>query len=363
MLESDFIGCIDRCIEEDLPFALYRLPKSREVVLLLSQSDVDVSGFDDLKDKGEGFVLHPFKYSNENPIYYIKADKVLSLSVDDIPYSDMVSEIKYEEAFQNPDLKDINREEYLIRIKSIVDRINKGELEKLVFSKTKTIGSYRKLDLRNLFFKMEENYKDAFVSLVNIPDAFSWCGASPEMLLGGDNSEWKTVALAGTQKYNGGDIDDIEWGEKEIKEQAFVCNHIEKNIVDAGFPFDKTDTKTVRAAGVVHIETEYNIKGDSREFWELVNVLHPTPAICGTPKEKALKLIEEFEENDRTYYSGFLGPVGIRSQRKLFVNLRCARWKDNEFSLFVGGGITGGSIPEKEWEETELKADTLIKLI
>ncbi len=359
MLASDFVNIIDKCINEDLPFALYRIPESSEVVLLLSRRDVEICDFEALRTKGAGFVLHPFKCSKDKPIFYINADVVLNIDINQLSNLDITLGVKCRDFFLE---NNIDKEEYIKRVEKIINSINKGILEKLVFAKTKTVNYYLKSDLRNLFFNIEQNDKAAFVYLINIPGMFSWCGASPEMLLVGDDTDWNTVALAGTQKYNAESVNDINWGEKEIKEQAFVCDYIENNIVKTGFPFSKKATKTVRAGGVVHIETKYNIKGKDIEFWELVSALHPTPAVCGIPKEKALELIEEIEEKDRFYYSGFLGPIGIRSQRNLFVNLRCAMWKDNELSLFVGGGITGESIPEREWDETELKAETLIKL-
>jgi len=198
---------------------------------------------------------------------------------------------------------------------------------------------------------------------VNIPGVFSWCGASPELLLNSENNILNTVALAGTQKYNEVNVSGFKWSNKDIEEQSFVCDYIEKEIRKAGFSFFKSEPVTVRAGEVVHIKTRYSIEGKKENFWDLVGMLHPTPAVCGTPMDKALNLIEEVETHDRSYYTGFLGPIDIQCERKLFVNLRCAKFSEGSLSLYVGGGITAQSLPEKEWEETELKADTLIKLL
>jgi isochorismate synthase len=91
----------------------------------------------------------------------------------------------------------------------------------------------------------------------------------------------------------------------------------------------------------------------------LLNELHPTPAVCGVPKDKALKIINELEANNRSFYTGYIGLVE-NNELELFVNLRCASVFKDSVSVFVGGGITTKSNPEKEWEETELKSKVII---
>jgi len=82
--------------------------------------------------------------------------------------------------------------------------------------------------------------------------------------------------------------------------------------------------------------------------------IHPTPAVCGFPKEKALDLIFDIEKHNREYYSGFMGTVNVENATNLFVNLRCMKILPEKLALFTGGGITGDSIPEKEWEQHDL---------
>ena len=91
--------------------------------------------------------------------------------------------------------------------------------------------------------------------------------------------------------------------------------------------------------------------------------LHPTPAVCGLPKNLADDFIRLKEKHERKYYTGYLGPWKLNQQVDLFVNLRCMEVTDDEFILYAGGGITAHSIPEKEWEETNQKAATLLAVI
>ena len=99
------------------------------------------------------------------------------------------------------------------------------------------------------------------------------------------------------------------------------------------------------------------------KLWDFVESLHPTPAVAGQPKEDAISFIRELEEHHREYYTGYLGPVGPRDTIDLFVNLRSVKITPGFLAMYVGGGITLESIPEDEWEETELKAASTLNII
>ena len=95
----------------------------------------------------------------------------------------------------------------------------------------------------------------------------------------------------------------------------------------------------------------------------MLELLHPTSAVCGMPKSQALQFITETETFDRSYYSGFLGPVNLAGSTDIFVNIRCMQLLPERAVLYSGAGITSESKPEKEWLETELKCDTLLNLV
>ena len=95
---------------------------------------------------------------------------------------------------------------------------------------------------------------------------------------------------------------------------------------------------------------------------ELLAALHPTAAVCGFPREKALALISTLEGHDRELYAGYMG---FRSAAKstYFVNLRCARVDQTAVELFVGAGITAQSVSKKEIDEIQSKTATIMRLI
>ena len=95
----------------------------------------------------------------------------------------------------------------------------------------------------------------------------------------------------------------------------------------------------------------------------MLALLHPTSAVCGLPKEPALQFILENEGFDRSYYSGFLGPVNSATGTHLYVNLRCMELLEKEAILYAGAGITAESNPEKEWQETQHKMQTMRRVL
>jgi isochorismate synthase len=93
---------------------------------------------------------------------------------------------------------------------------------------------------------------------------------------------------------------------------------------------------------------------------ELLLKLHPTPAVGGIPKNASLEFIKANEGYDREFYSGFLGPMDPKKGSRLYVNLRCLQLLEKDALLYAGAGITAGSNPESEWDETEHKLRTLL---
>ena len=100
--------------------------------------------------------------------------------------------------------------------------------------------------------------------------------------------------------------------------------------------------------------------------WEQTTIeLHPTPAVCGIPKDEAFEFIKEHEGYAREYYTGYLGMLSSDPDcsSALYVNLRCMKYADNKVTVYVGCGITAQSDPEMEWQETIDKCQTMFKIL
>jgi isochorismate synthase len=160
-------------------------------------------------------------------------------------------------------------------------------------------------------------------------------------------------------------ISEIVWQPKEIEEQKFVTDYIAEKLQNYGLTsIRKSETETVFAGKLAHLRTHFHFDmPEKSNILLLAENLHPTPAICGSPTEKAMEIIKGTEKHDRSYYSGYLGMIEDSKNAKLFVNLRCMSISKNGVFLYVGGGLTAESVALKEWEETLLKAETLMAVI
>ena len=91
--------------------------------------------------------------------------------------------------------------------------------------------------------------------------------------------------------------------------------------------------------------------------------LHPTPAVCGLPRAAAQRAILTDEASPRRYYAGFSGPLGIEGETRLYVSLRCMEFTPSLATLYAGGGIMPESVEQEEWEETQRKLQTMLRLL
>jgi isochorismate synthase len=257
-----------------------------------------------------------------------------------------------------------SKAEYCKRIELLTAMMESGPLHKCVLSRRLDLDDPDETMAPELFNQLCNQYPNAFVSLIHIPGAFTWTGATPERLLKIRNQKGYTTSLAATRPYIGLLPDISEWNVKETEEQQLVTDYIldvlkNENVhsVECNGPL------SMQAGNLIHIKTDIHFSiTPQTEIVSLIKALHPTPAVCGLPKDKAFNIINTIEPHDREYYAGYLGVVG-KENLELFVNLRCMRWLGGKPSLFIGGGITAASVPEQEWEETNFKAHTLLDVI
>ena len=211
-----------------------------------------------------------------------------------------------------------------------------------------------------LFEKACESYPRVMVALVFTPQSGLWLTATPEVLLAGGDGQWQTMALAGTLAYK----DDLRWSDKNIQEQRYVATYIVKQLERFTSDFTEEGPYTVRAGHLAHLRSDFRFTlYNNTRVGELLQALHPTPAVCGLPKEAAFEFIQQYEHHRRSYYSGFMGPLAIDQSTHLFFTLRCMQIFRNAYRLYAGGGLLKDSVEEQEWLETETKLDTMRRIV
>ena len=198
-----------------------------------------------------------------------------------------------------------------------------------------------------------------FISLVYTPLSGLWLMATPEILLEGSGRQWCTIALAGTMRYR----EDVKWDIKNIQEQRYVATYLMECLEHFSHQIEEEGPYTTRAANLVHLRSDFNfVLDDVRRIGELIRALHPTPAVCGLPKQLTFDFIRRNESEPRRYYSGFSGPFNPEEETHLYVSLRCMQILEDHYRLYAGGGLLRDSVEEQEWEETEAKLETMRNL-
>jgi len=357
-------GFLDQLLNRNIAFAAWFNPRESQLGLVVGHaSDIKLfHRFDQLNGEA-GFVFAPFNITPESPVILLKPGFWMpdftdpdSLNLNDF---DPLAERKNQEKCEP-----VSKEDYLRLIEKTVSDIREGALSKVIISRQIP---FKRTDtsLGNTFLQLHDKTPNAFTYLVNLPYAGIWMGATPEVLVKSDGMHFETVSLAGTQirKY---DNEEYYWSTKDIEEQAFVSRYM----LDVFFNFDihqykTTGPETLESGKVAHLKTSFFFQKEKVEnqLGSFVAELHPTPAVCGLPKKLAHGYIQENELYKRKYYTGYLGPWRLDGQVSLFVNLRCMEITSDEYILYAGGGITSRSVPEKEWDETNQKAKTLLSVI
>lgn len=235
--------------------------------------------------------------------------------------------------------------EYTKMVNSALENILADRFQKVVLAQTKfNIGDF---NYEATFNNLSNKYSNAFVYCFFI-DGKMMMGASPEQLLTLKNGVLKSEALGGTQNNE-------LFSEKEHLEHQFIKTHIETILNTLSFKYLAKKTTTKSSGNLSHLFTAYEIEPKSFKFHEqLIEKLHPTPAIGGLPVKESLDFITKNETFDRAYYAGYLG-LCSENNIQVFVNLRCAECYKNGVRQYAGAGINKGSNAKEEWDETNRK--------
>lgn len=347
--------------------ALYRLPHESRYHRLVQHSGSPLL-LPSCAETGtcRGFVVAPFCPGPDTPVIVIRPD---DLSVHDVPPP---ANARWG-AVHTLDAE-AERLRYGIDFHNFHGQLCQGTFRKIVLARCSQMEAGAAGDVQTLFFNACHAYPRMFVALVSAAECGTWLMATPETLLQGDGRQWQTMALAGTMKLTGRQADfdtpgghtlpaDLPWSTKNRFEQRVVADYIEECIEQFTPSFTVSEPYTVRAGNLVHLRTDFRFTlPPDTDVGALVNALHPTPAVCGMPKDGAYRFIVGNESMPRRYYSGFAGPFGIDGQTRLYVSLRCMRLEGRRLWLYAGGGLLPDSREEDEWNETEAKMETMRKL-
>lgn len=340
--------------EQNLPFVLYSKPNTTNLIGILQQNNT-LHTVSDYSEKG--FVFASF---DEKQLILIPESE-----------SEIITAEKEVTAFEPVKIDDLNFDpeakfQYEYLVAQGINAIKNGEFKKVVLSRCEEV-PLTEFDFVETFQHLVQLYPATFCYCFFHPKIGLWMGATPEKLLKANGNVFETMALAGTQKDN---LEtEIVWQQKEKDEQQYVTDFIVKRLREFAASVVVSEPYSLKAGSIWHIKTDISgVLNDNSTLEEVIDTLHPTPAVCGLPKKKAKAFIIENENYDRTFYTGFLGELnssfsGNSASSDLFVNLRSMQIQENKAILYMGCGITKESIPEKEWEESVNKSMTMKRVL
>jgi menaquinone-specific isochorismate synthase len=247
------------------------------------------------------------------------------------------------------------------RVSQAVSRIQAGDVEKVVLAREIKMSAESIIDPRRVLHKLSIEYPStwnfAIADLV---------GATPELLMRLTHGMITSRVLAGTISKTGNDEKDLALAaslarsSKDLEEHEYAV----RSVADAIAPFCKSTNVpespfVLHLANVMHLATD--VTGalvetlNKVDSFSVLEKLHPSAAVCGTPTNKASALINEIEGLARGRYAGPVGWIDASGDGELGIALRCGQIQGNSIRLYAGCGIVAGSDPERELAESQAK--------
>lgn len=260
--------------------------------------------------------------------------------------------------------------DYRSEVSDAVATIRAGDLDKVVLGRSVVVTAEAEYVPFDLVAHLSGAYRRCYIFGWQVGLA-AFVGASPELLLDKHGATVRLNPLGGSASRGEGDDEDDRFGEallasaKDRHEHALVVDDIQERLGPLTTKLVVPEEPTLRrTTAVQHLSTEVvGTLSQGTTPFELLDILHPTPAVGGTPRATALSLIDKLEGLDRGWYAGGIGWVTPSGDCRLALGLRCGLVRGGEARLFAGAGIVADSDPESELIETRLKLRPMLDLL
>lgn len=267
-------------------------------------------------------------------------------------------------------LRDVDSDGWRKSVAAIASEVRDGLYEKAVLAASRELGGDGTIDVGATMAKLRRDYPHCHLFTVSEGDA-TFLGASPELLVAFAGGAVSALGLAGSAPRGTTEQQDDQIGQallesaKDRIEHETVVRAIREALTGATRNLRAPNQPQLRKfRNIQHLSTE--ISGEALpgiDVLELVERLHPTPAVCGWPTDAARKVITAHETMDRGWYAGPIGWVDAAGDGEFAVALRSALVRETRAWLFAGNGIMGDSDPAAELAEVELKFNPLTEAL
>ncbi len=261
-------------------------------------------------------------------------------------------------------------EHYEAAVARAVELIRGGEMEKIVLAREVQVHAPGAYDPAAVFGVLRAEFPSCFVFCVGRGES-TFVAASPELLVRREGHRVSTLALAGSTRRSADPAVDDHLGEqllrsrKDREEQAIVVRRIERTLSRHALWVTATpEPVLVRVANIQHLGTPIRAQlARPLDAIELLELMHPTPAVGGEPLARARPLIPALEGLDRGWYAGPVGWTDATGDGEFCVALRCALLNRDVARCYAGVGVVRDSDPAAELAETEVKLAALLPLL
>ena len=257
----------------------------------------------------------------------------------------------------------ISEQAWQDQVKNAINAIKSNKLEKVVLARDITATSKTEIGVRSLLQRLEIEYPSTWIFLVD-----GLIGATPELLVRLSKSLVTSRVLAGTIRKTGNEDRDLTLAaslaksSKDLEEHEYAV----RSVADALAPFCSSTNVpeapfVLHLSNVMHLATDVtgvlNDSAKQSDIFTLIEQLHPSAAVCGTPALEAKKLIVELEQMNRQRYAGPVGWIDANNDGEIAIALRCGQLSNdrNSIRIFAGCGIVAGSDPATEFAESQAK--------
>jgi len=256
-----------------------------------------------------------------------------------------------------------NREHWNQIVTTATDNIRLGVYDKIVLARTIHAEASRPIADTRLVHHLRREYPNCYTFLLQFPDTASFVGSTPERLVSIQSGFLNTEGLAGSIPRGQSATDDailekrLLLSDKDQDEHRFVVDSIMSRLRSFTSEIHTTPAPGIRKfTNVQHLYTPISARlPEGTDPFDVIDSLHPTPAVGGAPRLSALKGIPELEGFRRGWYAGPIGWVNANGRGEFSVAIRSGLIKDDHATFYAGCGIVEGSDPDNEWAETELK--------
>lgn len=257
----------------------------------------------------------------------------------------------------------MSRDDWRARITDATRRMRAGELDKVVLARTSEVAFDDPIDPLYALENLRERYHDCYRFLIEPAPGHAFFGATPEILAQVDDTHVQTVALAGSTRRGTTADEDSALAQallndsKERHEHAVVADMLRERLTPLTHTLNAPDTPTIyRLSNIQHLHTPFEgTLRDGLDVLDIVEQLHPTPALGGYPRTIALETIKQAETESRGWYAAPVGWFDHLGSGQFAVAIRSAVAVGSTARLYAGVGIVAQSNPDQEWDETNLK--------